>query len=76
MRLLHAQVIKERHATPLFTPDADAVRPDAETCFTNVLRCGDWTQTGLPATLEGAAQSGVDAVHALVAKRSRGTLTS
>jgi len=55
--LVHSQVIKERQATLLATPEANALRP-CHLKIGNITFAGDWTQTGLPATLEGAARSG------------------
>lgn len=52
------QVVKEKRATFAGTPDQDALRPTAATRFANLFLAGDWTQTGLPATIEGALQSG------------------
>ena len=57
-RCLRAHVIRERHATLSLTPDADARRPTVETPIANLFLAGDWVQTGLPATIEGAVQSG------------------
>jgi uncharacterized protein with NAD-binding domain and iron-sulfur cluster len=57
-RCLRAHVIRERHATLSLTPDADRRRPGVETPFANLFLAGDWVQTGLPATIEGAVQSG------------------
>jgi len=51
-------VVRERHATLSLTPAADAVRPGAETPLANLFLAGDWVRTGLPATIEGAVQSG------------------
>jgi zeta-carotene desaturase len=51
-------VVRERHATFSLTPAADAVRPPAETPVANLFLAGDWTATGLPATIEGAVVSG------------------
>ncbi|MBZ5638660.1 MAG: hydroxysqualene dehydroxylase HpnE [Acidobacteriia bacterium] len=56
--LVRSRVIKEREATARFTPDNLASRPKAETAVPNLVLAGDWTDTGLPATLEGAAASG------------------
>jgi len=58
--LLHSRVIKERQATLLATPASNADRP-SHVRIGNITLAGDWTQTGLPATLEGAARSGYDA---------------
>lgn len=53
-----ARVIKEKRATFAQTPQAIARRPDAVTDIANLLLAGDWTATGLPATIEGAVRSG------------------
>jgi squalene-associated FAD-dependent desaturase len=52
------QIIKERRATFAALPREDAKRPPAATAWSNVLLAGDWTATGLPATIEGAIRSG------------------
>jgi squalene-associated FAD-dependent desaturase len=52
------QIVKERRATFNATPEQDARRPGAETAWRNLRLAGDWTQTGLPATIEGAILSG------------------
>jgi len=52
------QIVKEKRATFAATPDQDALRPGAATSLPNLFLAGDWTQTGLPATIEGALQSG------------------
>jgi len=52
------RVLKERRATPAFGPDHARLRPQARTSVPNLCLAGDWTATGLPATLEGAAASG------------------
>ena len=55
------QIIKEARATFAATPEQDARRPGAATAWVNLRLAGDWTQTGLPATIEGAVRSGVTA---------------
>ena len=40
------------------TPEENARRPAAKTALRNVCLAGDWTDTGLPATIEGAIRSG------------------
>jgi hypothetical protein len=52
------QIVKEKRATFAATPEQDALRPNAATEYANLVLAGDWTQTGLPATIEGAIRSG------------------
>jgi hydroxysqualene dehydroxylase len=52
------QVVRERRATFAATPAENAKRPGAATKFANLHLAGDWTDTGLPATIEGAIRSG------------------
>jgi hypothetical protein len=52
------QIVRERRATFAATPAQDARRPDARTAWSNLVVAGDWTNTGLPATIESAIRSG------------------
>jgi hypothetical protein len=53
------QIVKEKRATFAATPAVDAIRPHARAAgLSNLVLAGDWTQTGLPATIEGALRSG------------------
>ena len=52
------RIVKERRATFAQTPAAVAARPGARTSLVNLLLAGDWTATGLPATIESAIRSG------------------
>jgi len=52
------QIVRERRATFAATPAQDARRPGAKTQWRNLVLAGDWTNTGLPATIEGAIRSG------------------
>jgi hydroxysqualene dehydroxylase len=52
------QIVKEKRATFAATPAQDARRPGAKTRWRNLFLAGDWIQTGLPATIEGALRSG------------------
>ena len=52
------QIVRERRATFAATPQENAKRPGAATDWRNLVLAGDWTQTGLPATIEGAIRSG------------------
>jgi uncharacterized protein with NAD-binding domain and iron-sulfur cluster len=52
------QIVRERRATFAATPSENAKRPAAPTAWRNLWLAGDWTRTGLPATIEGAIRSG------------------
>jgi hypothetical protein len=65
------QIVKEKRATFAATPEQNAKRPAAATRWTNLFLAGDWTDTGLPATIEGALRSGETAARLAVAARSR-----
>ncbi len=60
------RVVKEKRATFAATPEQDARRPGILTAFRNVVLAGDWTATGLPATIEGAIRSGRAAAAAFL----------
>lgn len=52
------QLVREKRATFAATPAQDKRRPGARTRWHNLALAGDWTATGLPATIEGALRSG------------------
>lgn len=52
------RVVKEKRATFAATPHQDGLRPSQKTQWNNLALAGDWTQTGLPSTIEGAIRSG------------------
>ena len=52
------RVVKEKRATFTASPDQDVKRPPTRTALSNLVLAGDWTATGLPATIEGAIRSG------------------
>ncbi len=60
------RVIKERRATFSQTPAELEKRPPARTRWPNLHLAGDWTDTGLPATIEGAVRSGHLAAEAVL----------
>lgn len=57
-RLHHAHVVREREATISHTTGVARLRPQQQTEIDNFYLAGDWTATGLPATIEGAVRSG------------------
>ena len=65
------QIVKEKRATFAATPAQDARRPGNTTSWDNLFLAGDWTQTGLPATIEGALRSGETAARLVVGAQAR-----
>lgn len=59
------RLIKERRATFLQTPANQKYRPPTVTAWHNLFLAGDWTDTGIPATIESAVRSGVAAATAI-----------
>ena len=51
-------VLREPLATFASTPELEALRPGPDTPVAGLFLAGDWTDTGLPATIEGAVRSG------------------
>ena len=63
------QIVRERRATFEATPEQNALRPGASTKWKNLFLAGDWTDTGLPATIEGSVRSGDRAADLVLAMR-------
>ncbi len=61
------RVIKEKRATFAATPLQEKRRPESRTTLANLALAGDWINTGLPATIEGAIRSGRTAAGILLA---------
>ncbi|MGQ0662106.1 MAG: hydroxysqualene dehydroxylase HpnE [Pseudomonadota bacterium] len=61
-----ARLIKEKRATFAQLPQAFRARPGPRTKWENLMLAGDWTDTGLPATIEGAIRSGFAAGRAVL----------
>ncbi len=61
------RIVKEKRATFAATPAQDARRPPSRTRWSNVFVAGDWVQTRLPATIEGAVRSGCKAASLAMA---------
>lgn len=62
------RVVKEKRATFAATPEQLRRRPSSETKWSNLVLAGDWTDTGWPATIEGAIKSGFTAADRLLAR--------
>ena len=61
------RVVKEKRATFAATARQDVRRPEAAAeMAANLVIAGDWTDTGLPATIEGAIRSGRTAADVLL----------
>jgi squalene-associated FAD-dependent desaturase len=52
------RLVREKRATFAATAEQERRRPPARTGLSNLALAGDWTATGLPATIEGAIRSG------------------
>lgn len=62
---VHWKISRENKATVLLTPESLKLRPLPVTAIPGLYLAGDWTDTGLPATIESAAKSGRLAAEAV-----------
>ncbi|MSO92594.1 MAG: FAD-binding protein [Rhodospirillales bacterium] len=60
------RIVKEKRATFAQIPAELSRRPGTRTAWRNLLLAGDWTATGLPATIEGAVRSGETAAETVL----------
>lgn len=67
----NAVVIKERNATFSATAETLRLRPGARSPIGNLFFAGDWTDTDLPATIEGAVMSGFRASENVISLLSK-----
>ena len=67
-----ARILKERRATFLASPEQLRRRPAATTGWTNFHLAGDYVDTGLPGTIEGAIRSGLAAAQLALDRRHGG----
>jgi hypothetical protein len=60
-KVVHSLVIREKRATMSSSPRMERYRLPAKTQWQNLFLAGDWTDTGLPSTIESAVTSGFNA---------------
>jgi hydroxysqualene dehydroxylase len=65
-RPVHAFVVREQEATISHSAGTARLRPAQRTDISNLFLAGDWTDTGLPATIEGAVWSGQECARAIL----------
>jgi squalene-associated FAD-dependent desaturase len=75
-QISHALVIKERQATFSAAPGSLTHRLPTETPVRGLYLAGAWTDTGWPATMEGAVRSGHAAAQAILRSSSANTLAA
>jgi hydroxysqualene dehydroxylase len=68
------RILKERRATFLASPDQLRRRPATATRWPNLLLAGDYVDTGLPGTIEGAIRSGFAAAQLALDRQRGGTI--
>lgn len=64
--LRHARVVVEKRAVFSPTPESHSARSPQRTSVPRLYLAGDWTDTGWPATMEGAVRSGYLAAEAVL----------
>lgn len=69
--LLHSRQVTERRAVFSPLPGSEALRPAQQTPIAGIQLAGDWTQTGWPATMEGAVRSGYLAAQNILRRRGK-----
>lgn len=77
-RLVNARPVKEKRATFADTPAIEPLRPDTlgPSGASGLILAGDHTNTGWPATMEGAARSGYLAAGAILGARAGNALVA
>jgi monoamine oxidase len=69
-RLVRTVVVREHRATFSLAPGGPP-RPQASTPLRGFYLAGDWTDTGLPGTIEGAVRSGHTAADLVIQNRNQ-----
>ncbi len=72
-RLVRWWVVTEHQATFSIRPGVEAFRPPQRTAIDGLFLAGDWTDTGWPATMEGAVRSGYLAASGILENLDRPT---
>lgn len=67
-RVIRSRVVTEKSATFSAVPGVDRHRPGPRCGIDNLILAGDWTDTGWPATMEGAVRSGYRAAEAITGR--------
>ncbi len=67
-KVLHSKLIIDQRATISIDQFSNEKRPESKTPIQNLYIAGDWTATGYPATMEGAALSGINAAKKIIEK--------
>ncbi|MBI1345860.1 NAD(P)-binding protein [bacterium] len=70
-KLLAARQVTEHRAVFSVTPGVESLRPRQQSPWPNLQLAGDYTQTGWPATIEGAVRSGFLAAENVLKRRGR-----
>ena len=65
--ILNYKVLKEKRATFVPSNKVNYIRPPSNKRIANLFLAGDWTDTGLPSTIESAVKSGRVAVELILA---------
>ncbi|MDX6556701.1 MAG: hypothetical protein QOD86_2896, partial [Miltoncostaeaceae bacterium] len=71
-RVLASAVVKEPEATFAASPGSGSRRPGPATPLPSVAIAGAWTDTGWPATMEGAVRSGIRAARVVLGEPPKG----
>lgn len=70
-KLMHSRLVIEQNAVFSAVPSVDSLRPKQQSTFANLQWAGDWTNTGWPATMEGAIRSGYLAAENILSRQNR-----
>lgn len=69
--IINYQIIKEKRATFVPSVELYGKRPETKTSIKNLFLAGDWIETQLPSTIEGAVKSGKMVANEIMNLHSR-----